>query len=105
MALTPYDTVRMATAGGAEVLGLDDRIGTLEAGKDADLILVDTKKSHMTPLNNPFSALVFSAQASDVDTVFCQGRLLMQNRRLTTIEETEAMRKTELCWKDILTRA
>jgi 5-methylthioadenosine/S-adenosylhomocysteine deaminase len=84
---------------------LDDGSWDAGGGKGCRPYLVDTKKSHMTPLNNPFSALVFSAQASDVDTVFCQGRLLMQNRRLTTIEETEAMRKTELCWKDILTRA
>lgn len=104
MALTPYDTLRMATLGGAEVLGLDKTIGTLEPGKEADLILVDTRKSHLTPLNNPFSALVFGAQASDVDTVFCKGRLLMQGRELKTIDEAEAMEKTDACWKDILAR-
>jgi len=62
------------------------------------------KKSHLTPLNNPFSALVFSAQASDVDTVFCHGRLLMQERKLTTVDEMEAIRKTNSRWKDILAR-
>ncbi len=104
LSLPPYDAMRMATIGGAEVLGLDSAIGTLEQGKEADLILVETRKSHLTPLNNPFSALVFAAQASDVDTVFCKGKLLMQGRKLTTVDEAEAMRTTNACWKDILAR-
>lgn len=104
LSLPPYDVLRMATAGGAEVLGLDSKIGTLEPGKEADLVLINVKKSHLTPLNNPFSALVFSAQASDVDTVFCHGRLLMQDRKLTTVDEMEAIRKTNSRWKDILAR-
>lgn len=102
-ALPAYEVLKMATRNGAEALGYDT-IGTLEAGKDADLILVDVRKPHLTPLNNPFSALVFAVQAGDVDTVFCKGRMLMRHRRLLTIDLEETMARTNECWKDLLRR-
>ena len=92
IANTPYDILHMATLGGAKALSIDDRVGTIEVGKDADIILIDINKPHLTPLNDPFSAVVYSAQASDVDTVFCKGEILMENRKLLTIDIDLAMK-------------
>lgn len=104
MATTPYQILETATIAGAKALGIDDKVGTIEVGKDADIILVDIHKSHLTPLNDPLSALVYSTQGSDVDTVFCKGKMLMQNRKLLTLDVDEIINKTNDCWKDLLTR-
>jgi len=104
MANTPYDILSMATIGGARAVGLGSKIGTIEEGKDADCILINTKTPHLTPLNDPFSALVFAAQGSDVDTVLCKGEILMEKRRLTTIDVNEVMEQTNACWEDLKKR-
>lgn len=102
--LTPYQVLSMATTNGAKALGLDARIGRLEAGMEADILLLDLQKSHLTPLNDPFSALVYAAQASDVDTLFCQGKMLMQNRKMLTLKEEDVLRDVNSCWADVLSR-
>lgn len=102
--LTPYQILKMATIDGAKALGFD-YIGTLQSGKEADLILIDTRKPHLTPLNNPFSALVFAVQASDVDTVFCQGRMLMEHRRMLTLDPQPIMEEVNAHWKALLERS
>lgn len=104
MATTPYQILEMATINGAKALGIDDKVGTIEIGKDADIILIDINKAHLTPLNDPFSALVYAAQSSDVDSVFCRGDLLMQNRKLLTIDIDSVIKNTNACWLDILKR-
>jgi len=86
------DTVlTMATLGGAKVLGLADHIGSIEIGKDADIILVDMNKPHLTPLYNPYSQLVYAASGSDTLTSIIGGRIVMKNRRLLTIDVDTAM--------------
>ena len=102
--LSAYEAVSMATIDGARALGLDDRIGTIEVGKEADLIMVNLNKSHLTPLNDPFSALAYSAQASDVDTVLCQGKILMEGRVLTGYDINELIEDTKRCWSGVLSR-
>lgn len=87
MALTPYEILKMATINGAKALGLEDRIGSLEEGKEADITILDLDRVNTTPVNNPFSAIVFSADTSNVDTVFCQGRCLLKNGKLQTLDE------------------
>jgi 5-methylthioadenosine/S-adenosylhomocysteine deaminase len=104
IALTPYEILRMATYGGAKALGREQECGTLEPGKDADIILIDTKKNHLSPLNNVFSALVFAAKSTDVDTVFCQGEKLMQGRSLCTVDAHQGAIDTQLHWNSILNR-
>jgi 5-methylthioadenosine/S-adenosylhomocysteine deaminase len=101
--LPPYRVLEMATKNGAEALGFP-QIGTIEPGKEADIIIVNVHSPHMTPLNDPFSALVYAAQASDVDTVFCQGKLVMEHRRILGIDMEETMRKTNEIWENIKTR-
>lgn len=81
------EVIKMATVNGAKALGFGNEVGSLEAGKKADLILVDTDKAHLTPLNNPFSAAVYSMQGSDVDTVIVNGKILMENREMTLVDE------------------
>jgi 5-methylthioadenosine/S-adenosylhomocysteine deaminase len=81
----------MATISGARVLGLADRIGSITAGKDADIIIVDAKKPHMTPFINPFSRLVHAARGADVVTSIISGKIVMRNRRLIRIEPERVM--------------
>ena len=85
--------LHMATSSGAKVLGLDRLVGTLEPGKKADIVIVDMNKPHLTPLYNEYSHLVYAVNGADVDTVLINGRIVMQDRRLLTINEGEAMQR------------
>jgi 5-methylthioadenosine/S-adenosylhomocysteine deaminase len=78
--------VALATRDGARVLGLEDRIGSLTPGKEADLIVVDLAQPHLKPLYDPFSHLVYAARAADVSHVMVSGRWLLRDRRLTTLD-------------------
>lgn len=77
--------LRMATSQGARALGLDKFIGSLENGKKADLIIIDTHKPHLTPMYNPVSHLVYAAVGSDVRTSIINGTIVMENGKLKTI--------------------
>jgi 5-methylthioadenosine/S-adenosylhomocysteine deaminase len=81
--------LKMATIDGAKALGLDDQIGTLTKGKLADLIVIDLNRPHLTPLYDPISHLVYSARGSDVRHVFVNGRQIVKDGRMTTIDETQ----------------
>jgi cytosine/adenosine deaminase-related metal-dependent hydrolase len=81
--MTALAALELATLGGAAALGLGDRIGSLEPGKRADLIVVDLDTPHATPLQDPISALVYAAQSRDVRHVLVDGRILVENGRLT----------------------
>ncbi len=85
--------LEMATINGAEALGLEDEIGSLETGKKADIILVDLEKPHLTPLFNIESHLVYSCTGSDVETVIVDGRTLMRENEVLTLEEDEILRE------------
>jgi 5-methylthioadenosine/S-adenosylhomocysteine deaminase len=74
---------------GAEALGMENEIGSLEVGKKADLILVDLSGSHMRPINNLENSLVYCANANDVLTVVCDGRIVMEDRQILTLDEEE----------------
>lgn len=85
-------TLRMATIGGARALGLDGEIGSLEAGKRADVIIVDLNSPHSSPRPPDIvSALIYSAQPSDVRTVLIDGRPVMRDRELLTMNELEVI--------------
>ncbi len=83
------EVLAMATIDGAHLLGWGDRIGSLEIGKQADLILVDLNSLHLQPLYNLYAHLVYSADGSDVSEVIVNGKLLMENRKLLTLEEEQ----------------
>ena len=78
--------LRMAIVDGARALGLDHSIGTLQAGKRADLIVIDTKKPHLIPLYNPYSHLVYAACGHDVKHSIIDGNVVMENRELLTLD-------------------
>jgi 5-methylthioadenosine/S-adenosylhomocysteine deaminase len=83
--------LKMATGGGAEVLGLASRIGSIEVGKEADIILVDMNKPHLTPIYNCCSHLVYAACGADTRTSIIGGKIVMRDRRLLTIDVDKAM--------------
>lgn len=83
--------VRMATILGAEALGLDRWVGSLEPGKQADLILLDRDLPHLTPLYHPASHLVYVARAGDVRHVMVDGRWVVRDRQLRTMDLDDLM--------------
>ncbi|MCR4427317.1 MAG: amidohydrolase [Firmicutes bacterium] len=87
--------LEMATAGGAACLGLQDQIGSLEVGKKADIVLVDFNSPHLTPHADPISHLVYAASGADVSTVIIDGTVVMEDRRLLSIDEEEILAKVE----------
>ncbi len=89
--LPTRDTFKMATENGAKALGIN--AGAIREGKLADIIMVDTMVPHMTPQRNPLSNIVYASLGTDVDTVICNGQLLMENKELKTINEEEIIRE------------
>jgi 5-methylthioadenosine/S-adenosylhomocysteine deaminase len=85
-AMDAATVLRMATLGGAKVLGLDSITGSLKPGKKADLVVVDMRKPHLTPMYSPMSHLVYSVKGSDVRDVMVDGRWLVLKGTLTTID-------------------
>jgi len=81
--------LRMATRDGARAMGLDAEIGSIEVGKRADLALVRLDPLHSTPVADVVSALVYSAEANDVDTVIIDGQVVMRERKLLSLDERE----------------
>jgi cytosine/adenosine deaminase-related metal-dependent hydrolase len=102
--IDPYTVLRMATVGGASALGLSAVCGTVEVGKQADLILIDVEGVHNQPINDIFSQLVHCAKASDVQTVLVDGAILMRNRRLTHLEEGLVLARARTCNRDLMDR-
>lgn len=83
MAMTGADALRMATIDGARALGLDHDIGSIEVGKIADLVCVDLNFPHLQPVHDVVSHLAYAAQGLEVDTVICQGRILLKDKKFT----------------------
>ncbi len=82
-----------ATLGGATVLGAEQAIGSLAVGKKADCIVIDLNQPHLTPLYNPVSHLVYAVKGSDVVHSMVNGRLLMQNRKLLSLDERAILKQ------------
>lgn len=91
--MPPEHAIEMATINGARGAGLADRIGSVEAGKEADLVLFDATVSEWQPLYNPVSNLVYSATGNTVKHVFVGGEQVVCDGRLTRIDEREVMRE------------
>jgi 5-methylthioadenosine/S-adenosylhomocysteine deaminase len=92
----PSPTVlEMATLGGARVLGMEEEIGSLEAGKKADVIVLELNRPHLQPMYNPVSHLVYSATGADVRDVIIDGKLVMENRNLLTLDEEEILEQAK----------
>ncbi|MCK4435125.1 amidohydrolase family protein, partial [Candidatus Bathyarchaeota archaeon] len=102
--LPVYTVLRMATVNGARALKLGNSIGSLETGKKADIILIDLSKPHLKPLHNICASIVYSVCKTDVDTVIVDGRVLMKNRQVKTLDEQDLMEKAEGTTADLLSR-
>jgi 5-methylthioadenosine/S-adenosylhomocysteine deaminase len=102
--IDPYAVLHMATVGGARALGFASLSGTIEAGKRADLILVQLDAIHNQPVNDLFSQLVHCAKASDVQTVMVNGRVLMRDRQLQLAEERKVLEEARKANLDLMTR-
>ena len=90
----PAESVlKMATIDGARALGLEKEIGSIEPGKRADVIVLDTRKPHCTPMYHPISHMVYSAKGSDVTTSVVNGRVLMEQNRLMTLDLDDIYRE------------
>jgi len=98
--------LRMATIDGARTLGLQDDLGTIEVGKKADLSLIRLDHLHTSPRSEDVvSSIVYSAQASDVQSVVVDGRMLMNNRELLTLDERSIIEQANTQTNELLQRA
>lgn len=89
--MSAFQTLKMATIDGARVLGLDSVTGSLEKGKKADIIVINTDAPHLCPIYNPYSHLVYSACGSDVSCTVINGKVLMENRELNYLDSRKIM--------------
>ncbi|GMK48259.1 5-methylthioadenosine/S-adenosylhomocysteine deaminase [Paenibacillus glycanilyticus] len=98
--------LRMATMGGAHVLGLEERIGSIEVGKLADLQLLDLEDFHVYPSFDAdwYSRVVYAATRGDVDTVMIDGQLVMENRIMKTVDKPLVLREADRTLKELLAR-
>jgi 5-methylthioadenosine/S-adenosylhomocysteine deaminase len=83
--------LEMATIGGAKALGLEKQIGSLETGKRADVVVVSMESARQTPIYDPVSHLVYASRGDDVRTVIVNGRVLMLDRKMLTLDESAVL--------------
>jgi len=95
-AMPPYKVVEMATLGGAKALHMEDKIGSIEKGKYADIAIVEVKSPNMIPIYDYYSALVYSANASNVETVIVNGKVIVENKELVTFNESVNRKNIQL---------
>lgn len=99
----PATTVfHMATMGGARALGLDDRLGSLEAGKLADIVLIDVRAPELTPLYDVYSHLVYAIKGGHVSTVLVGGQVVVRDGDVVTVDEIGVMKKANELKQQIL---
>jgi 5-methylthioadenosine/S-adenosylhomocysteine deaminase len=95
------EVLRMATVTAARAAGWEE-VGTIEPGKKADIILVNLNSPHLTPLPSVISNIIYSAIGSDVDTMIVDGKVLMQGRRVLTLDEERVMEKARRAAEDLV---
>jgi len=94
-AMPAATVLEMATLGGARALGLDEEIGSLEVGKRADIIIVNPRSLHSTPHTDPISSLVYSSRSADVEACLVDGRILMKDKELLTMDRERILRESQ----------
>jgi cytosine/adenosine deaminase-related metal-dependent hydrolase len=105
LVVSAEDVIEMATLGGAMAMGLNKKIGSLEAGKQADVILIDMHELGLTPAVNPVSNLVYSGSGQSVDTVLVNGKVLMRNKKLLALNTDTVMKNARAHIIKLLERA
>ncbi|MBU3076609.1 amidohydrolase family protein [Sphingomonas quercus] len=91
----PEDVLQDATLSGAQALGMQAQIGSLEVGKKADLIVVDTMRAHLVPYGRFLSALIHNGQPSDVESTMVDGRFVMRDRKVLTLDEADIVARAD----------
>jgi 5-methylthioadenosine/S-adenosylhomocysteine deaminase len=99
--LDAQTALEMVTIGGARVLRMEDKIGSLEAGKRADIIILDMNQPHAHPVYNIYSLIIYSLRGSDVETVMVDGRLMVHNRKLVTLDLDRLYDKVDALAREI----
>ncbi len=104
-AVTAEDILGMLTLQGARVLGIDDEVGSLEVGKRADLIVLDYKQPHLLPVGRWVPKLVYSARGSDVIHTVVDGQVLMEDRKVLSMDEEQVLDEALQAREDLVERA
>lgn len=100
--LNSDEAIAMGTIKGAEALGLESEIGSIEVGKKADIVLIDTNSANMVPDSSSLSSnIIYSANGSNVDTTICDGKILMENKKLIILDEEEIYAKARKAIKEL----
>lgn len=103
--ITATEVVQMATLNGAKALGLEDRLGSIEVGKNGDVVVIDMFKPNTVHVHDPIGSLVYSATSENVDTVIVDGKVLMENRRITFGDEEAILKEADKVALRVLQRA
>jgi len=91
--ISAMEVIRMSTINGAKAYGMDKVTGSIEPGKQADLMVINPDQPHWYPRYNPYSSIAYAMQSSDVESVMIAGDFVMKNREFTTVDETEFLSK------------
>jgi 5-methylthioadenosine/S-adenosylhomocysteine deaminase len=94
----------MATINGAKAMGMEDEVGSLEEGKKADIVIFDTNRLDWRPLFNEIQSLVYSANADHVESVIINGKMLVDRRKVLTVDEDEMLAASGAVEKDLKAR-
>jgi 5-methylthioadenosine/S-adenosylhomocysteine deaminase len=101
----PFETaIEMATINGARAIGMENEIGSLEVGKKADVILINMHRPEWYPNFSEVQNLVYSASGDCVETVFIDGKLVMENRKVLTVDEDEILDRCQELGDQVLAR-
>ncbi|MDW8359135.1 MAG: amidohydrolase family protein, partial [Candidatus Caldarchaeum sp.] len=92
-ALSAWDVLEMATRNGARAMGKLNMLGSLEPGKKADIVVVSLKRPSVTPVSNPLSLLIYSASGEDVRDVMIDGKFVVRNKQVLTLDEEDVLKK------------
>lgn len=103
-AIAPESVLEMASVSGAEALGLDKYVGSIEPGKKADIAIVNCNQPHFVPIFNPISALVYCANGGDVETTIVDGKAVMLDRKILTVDEQDLVQKANQTGLDFAKR-
>jgi 5-methylthioadenosine/S-adenosylhomocysteine deaminase len=102
--MSAQQVLKMATLDGARALCWENEIGSIEVGKKADLAIINFEKPHLCPLYNEVSHLVYATKSADVETVIINGKVVMENRRLATLNVERVMKMVKRAKNRLLER-
>ena len=104
-AMEAREGMRMATVNGAHAVGLGDRVGTLQAGRNADIVVLRAATPKMTPVYDPLQSVLFSSGEENVDTVIIRGKVVLESGHFVTIDEQRILANAKAAAADLLKRA